>query len=490
MKGKFNIIAAILKSSRGIGSKNMLPWNYINEDMSRFMNVTKSLSNNKKNCVIMGRNTWESIDMKPLPDRLNVVIGNKFNYDMSYKNLLTFKNFRAAMFYIDTLDHIDERYVIGGEELYQSTINDLKCDKVYLTEIPDKLKISEPDTFFPELPQWFKKIDITYGKDVTFKTYQNKANRNWYSNENKYLQCLDSVVYLGENIMDRTGTGTKQLFDQNLRLRIDVVNPEVEKHEDLIYTIPMLTTKKIYIKAVIEELLWFIRGETNANLLKEKKVHIWDGHTSIDFLEKRGLDYIEGELGPGYGHQWIYWGKEWETSKYKSKYKKNDNEGINQIKRILDELSTNPKSRRAILSAWNVNDLDKMALVPCHILYNWLLTDFSKGPKLNCKMTMRSSDLFLGLPFNILSTSIFNILMSRSLNILPGDISLSLCSVHVYNNHIEQVKKQVKRTPLEQPKLRIKKQIRSWEDMCMLEYDDFEIIDYYSWPRLKGKMAI
>ena len=247
----------------------------------------------------------------------------------------------------------------------------------------------------------------------------------FFKNEKGYLELLKYVLDNGEKIKTRNGDTISILGNM---IEFDNIN----------INLPILTTKKIYFKGVIEELLWFLKGHTNAKYLQEKNVHIWDGNSTREFLDKNNLsNYEENELGPIYGWQWRNFGK---------KYKLNgDEEGFDQIKYILEELSKNDNSRRAILSAWNPLQLKEMALPPCHILYNF----YKNSDGLSCMMTMRSSDLFLGLPFNILSTAILTIIIAKVLHINVSKIKICLGDTHIYEEHIKAVNIQLNREIIE-----------------------------------------
>ena len=208
---------------------------------------------------------------------------------------------------------------------------------------------------------------------------------------------------------------------------------------------PLLTTKKMFFRGIVEELLWFLRGSTDANELIAKKINIWTGNSTREYLDSVGLtEYKVGELGPVYGWQWRKFGEDYNNPETKAK---------DQIKYVLEELMKPDNSRRAVLSGWNPVDLNKMALPPCHILY--IFNKTSKG--LSCHMTLRSSDLFLGLPFNIASTALLTQIIATVLNIEISEICLSICDAHIYQEHVEQIDKQVLLAPYDLPKLIIKK---------------------------------
>lgn len=478
-KKKFNIVAAIVSNTNGIGLGGGLPWvKPIKEDMDFFKKITTETSGSggKFNSVIMGRQTYESIpeNYRPLKNRYNFVFSNRLNKDT--ENMSFVKSIDDIFMHKD-INKIEKHFVIGGSQIYKHFLNpcyvDL-VDKIYLTHVN---KNYESDTFFPPVPKWFKLVkEETLSADLTLKTYQNVANIS--SDEQNYLNCLKYVLENGEHIVDRTKVGTFSVPHQTISFDIKTIDSVNQK--DIIYYPPIMTTKSLFMKGVIWELIWFLTGNTNVKWLQERKVKIWDGNSSREFLDKVGLDYEEGMIGPGYGHQWVNWGGT------------TDAKGINQIQNIIDLLRNDPASRRAVLSAWNVSDVPKMALPPCHLMYLFKVSDHNTPgkKKLNCMVILRSNDLFLGCPFNIASASILTILISRALNMLPGKLTLAISDAHIYANHVEQVKEQLARIPLETPSMTINKEINGHESMTKLVYDDFTFGNYYSWPAIKAEMAI
>lgn len=298
----------------------------------------------------------------------------------------------------------------------------------------------------------------------------------YYSCEEGYINLLKDTLAQGETRATRNG---------NVISRFGcMVN-----FKNIGTDFPLLTTKKVFFRGIVEELLWFLRGSTNANELKDKGIHIWDGNSSREYLDSIGLShYSEGELGPVYGWQWRHFGRA---------YKETDEGagtacGSDQIKYVLEELLKENHSRRAVLSAWNPVDLDKMALPPCHLLYIF----YKSSQGLSCHMTMRSSDLFLGLPFNIASTALLAHIIAKVLHIDANEISLSLCDAHIYEEHIDQVNLQVKNEPFSLPRLNIKKDPPPTDSdieaklrwISDLTYEDFEITGYKSHASLKAPM--
>ena len=261
-----------------------------------------------------------------------------------------------------------------------------------------------------------------------------------------YLELLSHVMEHGTFKDDRTGTGTKSVFGYQMRF-------------DLSQGFPAVTTKKLHFRSIIHELLWFIKGETNIAYLKENKVSIWDEWANEN-----------GDLGPVYGAQWRHW-------------RDPDGGEVDQLQDLLSQLKTNPDSRRHIISAWNVADLPKMALMPCHTLFQFYVAD----NKLSCQLYQRSADLFLGVPFNIASYALLTHMIAQVCDFEVGDFVHTFGDAHIYTNHFEQVTKQLGREPRALPKLRLNPEIRNLEDFT---YEDIEIRDYDPAPGIKAPVAV
>jgi len=262
----------------------------------------------------------------------------------------------------------------------------------------------------------------------------------------QYLDLLRLVRASGSRKTDRTGTGTLSIFGHQLRF-------------DLARGFPLVTTKKIHLRSVVYELLWFLRGETNVRWLHEHAVSIWD-----EWADE------QGELGPVYGKQWRAWGTA-------------DGRSIDQLAIVLEQLQRSPESRRIIVSAWNVGELDRMALLPCHALFQFYVAD----GRLSCQVYQRSADLFLGVPFNIASYALLTHMIAQQCNLAPGDLVWTGGDCHLYLNHLQQADAQLARTPLPLPTLRILRRPASLFDYC---YEDFEFVNYQYHPAIKAPVAV
>jgi len=262
----------------------------------------------------------------------------------------------------------------------------------------------------------------------------------------QYLDLMQHILDNGVKKEDRTGTGTKSVFGYQLRF-------------NLADGFPLLTTKKLHLRSIIYELLWFLKGETNIRYLKENKVGIWD-----EWADEKG------ELGPVYGYQW----RSWPTP----------NGGhIDQIANVIQQIKVNPDSRRLIVSAWNVADVEKMALPPCHAFFQFYVAD----GKLSCQLYQRSADVFLGVPFNIASYALLTLMVAQVTGYKPGDFIHTFGDTHLYLNHLEQAKLQLSRQPKPLPQIKINREIQSIFDF---KYEDFELLNYDPDPHIKASVAV
>jgi len=262
----------------------------------------------------------------------------------------------------------------------------------------------------------------------------------------QYLNLLDHVLKNGVEKADRTGTGTLSVFGYQMRFNLEE-------------GFPVMTTKKLHLRSIIHELLWFIQGSTNTKYLKDNKVSIWDEWAAPN-----------GDLGPVYGYQWRSW------PDYQGGH-------IDQLAEVIHSIKTNPDSRRHIVNAWNVGQLKDMALPPCHMFFQFYVAD----GKLSCHMYQRSADIFLGVPFNIASYALFTMMVAQSCGLKAGDFIHSFGDAHIYLNHMDQVKLQLSREPYSLPRMLINPDRKNIDDFV---FEDFELINYQSHPHIKGEISV
>ncbi|HVT35783.1 MAG TPA: thymidylate synthase [Nevskiaceae bacterium] len=262
----------------------------------------------------------------------------------------------------------------------------------------------------------------------------------------QYLDLMRHVLETGTAKTDRTGTGTLSVFGHQMRF-------------DLAQGFPLVTTKKLHLKSIVYELLWFLRGETNTRYLKEHGVSIWDEWADDN-----------GDLGPVYGYQW----RSWPTR---------DGRHIDQIQQVLDQLKNSPDSRRIIVSAWNVGELEQMALMPCHALFQFYVAD----GRLSCQLYQRSADIFLGVPFNIASYALLTLMVAQVSGLKPGEFIWTGGDCHLYSNHLEQARTQLARAPMPLPRMKLNPEVK---DLFAFRYEDFALEGYESHPHIKAPVAV
>jgi thymidylate synthase len=266
-----------------------------------------------------------------------------------------------------------------------------------------------------------------------------------------YLDLLDHVMTTGADKPDRTGTGTRSVFGYQMRF-------------DLSEGFPVLTTKKLHLKSIIGELLWFLRGDSNVRWLQERGITIWD-----EWADENG------DLGPVYGYQW----RSWPTP---------DGRQVDQIAKVIESIRTNPDSRRHIVSAWNVADVDSMALPPCHTMFQFYVSPAAEGrrARLSCQLYQRSADVFLGVPFNIASYALLTMMVAQICDLEPGDFVHTLGDAHLYSNHFDQAREQLTREPFPLPQMKI----ASGKQIDEFDLGDFELVGYQAHPSIKAPIAV
>ena len=353
-------------------------------------------------------------------------------------------------------------WVIGGSQIYNEAFRHKDLNYIYHTHIPTN--DFKCDTFvnFQNLQIisqgiYVNDIDRNSNKkyELVFTTYKPLQTA-----ETQYLNLLNKVKTLGVLKKGRNGS-TISLFGEELKF-------------DVSKNFPLLTTKKMFLRGIIEELLFFIRGDTDTSKLSDKNVKIWEGNTNQEFLDKMGFDYKVGEMGPMYGYQWRYFNKPYGEKEG----------GVDQFSKLIEDIKNNPNSRRLLMTDYNPCQANQGVLYPCHSL---ILQFYCNDNKLSVKMYQRSADLFLGVPFNIASTTLLLYIVAKLTNRVPDTVSITFGDCHIYNDHSEQVNIQLSRTPYELPKLELT-DFKTIQDVEQATTDDFKLIDYTCHPGIKAKM--
>jgi thymidylate synthase len=459
-------IVAFCKN-RGIGKNNIIPWK-LKDDTLFFKTITTN------NVVVMGRKTYESIPEKhrPLKNRMNIVLThNPTTYESTHDNLV-YTDF-TNVFSVLKKCSFDNVFIAGGSTIYNLFYD--KLTTLYVTYVD---KEYETDTQFPQITNDYTLVmnskNHWSGEEecfFRFLKYERCSSNKNIPFDKTYLSLVHKVLEEEHNSRsNRTGVDTMSIFGEQISF-------DIETH------VPLLTTKRVAWKSCIEELLWFMRGDTDANILKEKNVSIWNGNSSREFLDTVGLHHLdEGDCGANYSFQWRYFGQKYESCK--TKYQKNTKH--DQINNVINLLKNDPFSRRIFLSAWNPLDLDKTVLPPCHVSAQFYV-DSNRG--LSCHMYQRSCDVFLGLPFNIFSYTVLTYILAKKCGMTPKRLIISLGDTHIYNNHIQQVKEQLKRSILSYPVLKVDEAVKnkSIEEITIM---DFELIGYFPHSSIKAQMAV
>lgn len=489
---KVNLIVAF-DSNYGISKDNDMPWHF-KEDFIRFRNVTTELPNS---AVIMGRNTWNSLPKKGLINRVNIVISSTMSYDV----LASGNETEAQVYLINSLDNalllcdslnIEKVFIIGGSNLYYEALaKELTCgnfiDRICITKICGDYQC---DNFFPydlyvklySNKSYFIDYEFNY-KQTCLDTKNNKQIELYYTTEkltyiNKeeqnYLNLVKKVMDTGCIKQTRNGN-TLSVFSEQLIF-------------DLANGFPLLTTKKMFWKGIVEELLFFIKGCTNANLLSDKGVHIWDGNTTSEFHKTRNLNYESGDMGPMYGWNWRHFG-----ATYSNMDADYNGTGYDQLKNVINLLLNDKNSRRIVMTTYDPSKVEQAVLPPCHGL---CVQFYVENNLLHCKMYQRSVDVVLGLPFNIASYALLMILLCKVTMLQPGKLIIDMGDIHIYDSHIDGVKMQLDRIPYKFPKVSINK---PFESSCVddavtylenISIDDITLDYYVCHPAVKIKMVI
>jgi len=522
----YAIVVAHSIPEYGIGINNKLPW-YLPEDMKHFKDITayEGRYNNGVNIVIMGRKTWESIpkSVKPLSNRYTIIISRNESLCNEFNTLTTEKEYWCSWVNLPIiLDKLQNSglskfvYFCGGSEIYELALKDYPITKSYITEIylNTSKKMNDFDTFFPKYKPYnwlinshnMDNLNNTYKlhlSDVSkFKSYFDKnTNKNIYYRFKEYetlnnLQwvekipwvetCDEKIQYISimQNIMiegiertDRTNTGTISLFG-------------TRQHYTLTDTFPLCTTKRIFFRAVFEELKLYLSGKTDNGILNEKGINIWDGNTTRKFLDNRGLtNYPIGDMGETYGFNFLHFGGEYKDCK--TNYTSEN--GYNQLDNVIYLLKNDPTSRRIIINLWNPSTLNKASLPSCLLMYQFYVDTHAK--LLHCQIYIRSSDYFLANNWNTCTGAllVYMLCSLNDINLTPGSITTITGDTHIYKTHIKQVNENLIREPVPFPKLVIENSTsknKKFNNILDIQFEDLKLYGYTPQPNISANMAI
>uniref|UniRef100_A0A6C0F024 DHFR domain-containing protein n=1 Tax=viral metagenome TaxID=1070528 RepID=A0A6C0F024_9ZZZZ len=560
---KLNLVVAYTFGKQGIGSNGTIPWT-IPEDMKHFKELTipKSIEY-PFSIVIMGRKTWESIpeNRRPLTERFNVILSNNSEYiereNAKYgKRMIDSKSgilfstwddfFSNSNIYLlekRMMDSVPENmkgyiqrpfsyYIIGGEQIYKKALDmchdlnlsySINATEIYLTkeqeQVPQEQDTASKyacDTFFPKIdesliitsvsPFYKSKSDLLY-RFITYEKTKNSDTINikpksFYTQENDYLDLMRNILENGSSNDDRTGVGTVSIFGSMLKY-------------DLRDTFPLCTTKRMFFRAIFEELMFYLSGKTDNKILQAKGIHVWDGNTSREFLDKRGLaHYEEGDMGQTYGFNYRHFGGEYKgcgvdyglqrtstnspdnTMEIKPSSRELDglqpSLGYDQVANVINLIKTEPSSRRIIIDLWDCSTVHKAALPSCLCKYQFNVN--VKKKELNLAIYLRSSDYFLANNWNTCCGALFVHLLCNleGIDLTPGDLTVFIADAHLYKTHLEKVKINLERSPYPFPKLLVNQSSQGVKknDILDFKFEDIELVGYKSYPNIKAEMAI
>ena len=464
-----HIIIATDKNG-GFSKDGSIPWD-IKEDRKYFSRITRG------NIVIMGRKTFETIK-KPLSDRINIIVSRTII--INDDNIIVCKNYLEAMTVAEDIQkykEINEPYkeifIIGGLRLYQEALADtLRLQSIHLTKIYADY---DCDLFMamPLLDNYlYGNINCPEFSINHYIILNDNIKKNIMNvAEIKYLALIRLILTEGTLSETRNGS-TLSIFSP----------PELKFN--LLEGFPLLTTKKMFWRAIVEELIMFINGWTDANYLKDKGIHIWDGNTSADFHKSRGLDYKEGDMGPMYGWNWRHF-----SANYEGKDASYEGAGFDQLANLVNMITKDLTncSRRLLITTFDPSKIAQSVLPPCHSLP----VQFNiQGEFMDCKMTQRSADMFLGVPFNIASTALFMSLIAKLTGYTPRMLTLSFGDAHIYSDHIAACNELCLRKPYAFPRLSITKELHNIKNMEQIKFEDILLQDYNCHPAIKAAMVI
>jgi dihydrofolate reductase / thymidylate synthase len=491
------LIVAFQKKDRGIGdSNNSIPWK-ISEDLKYFKEQTSKKKNeNEQNVLIMGRKTWESIpeNYRELKNRTCYVVSRNESLEFknqveSYKDTYLVSKLDQTSTFMSNTENVNV-WIIGGASIYNEMITNYGVSEIYATEIyTNKGEEYDCSSYFPNIDEnRFKLRSVSPINTSTCKNtektvyfryliYADKdtidpSEEIWQSSEVQYLDALREIKETGIENIDRTGVGTLSKF--GMRFEYNLKDG-----------FPALTTKRIFLRGVFEELMMYLRGHTDNKVLQDKSIHIWDGNTTREFLDARGLThYPEGDMGETYGFNFRHFGGEYKTCK--ETY--NENNGFDQLNYVINLIKNDPSSRRIIINLWNSNTLHKAALPSCLCQYQFYVN--TEKEELDLQIYIRSSDFFLANNWNTCTGAFFVHMLCRleGISLSPGRIVVVTGDTHLYLTHLEGVGENLKRIPRPLPQLNINGCKRT--SIEEFTWDDINLIGYFPQKNIRADMAV
>jgi|UniRef100_A0A6C0J1W6 thymidylate synthase len=439
----------VVDECMGIGYKNGLPWKD-KEELKLFKSITTNST------LVCGRKTAENLPY--LKDRTLVCITRNKHIDTS--------NWNNHVIVLNELpENDDNTFIAGGLQIYQMALERPK----YITEIYLSIMKNsyESDTFFNK--KWLD--DFVIEESTEFETFTHYKMIKTKNGERQYINLLEKVLKEGHCRDTRNGI-TISTFGNQMKFNLQ-------------NGFPLLTTKKMFLRGILEEFLFFLKGDTDASYLSDKKVKIWEGNTSKEFLKKCNLDYAEGVMGPMYGYQWRRYNSPYKTDNEGKPIKNTENKGIDQLKEVIDLIINDPHSRRILMTTYNPLQVHEGVLFPCHSL---MLQFYVEDKYLDMYCFNRSQDIFLGTPFNIASSSLLLLIIAQLTGKIARNFVMSMGDTHIYSDHIEAVNTQIQRIPYKFPTINIPI-ISKIEEIYELTVEDFFLENYKSDKAIKAKMV-
>lgn len=468
IKRMFHAIICVDSTGRGIGKNNGIPFKNT-EDLKNFKRITEG------HIVIMGGNTWRSLPKK-LPNRLNVVISRSIKSENNKPDMV-FNTIRECVIYLSNPQFKEkQKYVIGGAQIYDWFFEQKLINRLFLTEVEHNFNC---DVKIAGIPFGCFRSIHSYETALVSALIKSAATMHKWSyselqyinyTEMEFLNTLKNIMTNGVVQIDRTNVGTRSVF--GTYLKFDLSNN----------TIPLSTTKRSSLRMIMEELLWILRGQTNANILSEKGIKVWNPNTTTEFLQKRGLPYNAGDIGSTYGFSLRHFGAD-----YNGMHENYNGKGFDQLKEVIRLIKEEPTSRRIILNLWNPASLHKCALPPCLFCYEFYVDTVERT--LSCIMVQRSSDISLAGYWNVGTGSLLTHMLARITGLKAKELHWSICNAHIYLNQESAVNEQLDRTPRTFPKLYFKETAPSLEngkDITEFEYSDLILVGYNPYPPIKS----